>query len=47
MVNCRILATRPAMQRDAASGERVDLVIIDKQGFRRYSKEEVKHLLVK
>lgn len=40
-------AVTAAMQRDAASGERVDLVVIDKQGFRRYSKEEVKKLLGK
>ena len=36
-----------AMRRDAASGERVDLCIINKQGFRRLAKDEVKALLSK
>jgi len=35
-------AVSAAMKRDAASGERVDLVVIDKKGFRRLTKEEVK-----
>ena len=34
-----------AMKRDAASGERVDLVVIDKSGFRRLDKHEVKTLI--
>lgn len=38
-------AVAAAMRRDAASGERVDLCIINKQGFRRLSKEEVKSIL--
>ena len=38
-------AVSAAMRRDAASGERVDLCIISKQGFKRLSKEEVKALL--
>ncbi|MBI5051242.1 archaeal proteasome endopeptidase complex subunit beta [Candidatus Micrarchaeota archaeon] len=38
-------AVSAAMKRDAASGERVDLVVIDKQGFRRYDKSEVKNLI--
>lgn len=40
-------AVSAAMQRDAASGERVDLVVIDRQGFRRYSKDDVKRLLAR
>lgn len=40
-------AVSAAMQRDAASGERVDVCVIDKNGFRRYSKEDVRKLLVK
>ncbi len=38
-------AVSAAMKRDAASGERVDLVVIDKKGFRRLTKEEVKKLV--
>ena len=34
-----------AMKRDCASGERVDLVVIDKSGFRRLDKHEVKTLI--
>lgn len=34
-----------AMKRDAASGERVDLVIIDKSGFRRLDKHEIKTII--
>lgn len=40
-------AVHAAMQRDAASGERVDLVVVDKKGFKRYSKDDVKHILTK
>lgn len=40
-------AVHAAMRRDAASGERVDLCTITRQGFRRFSKEEVKLLLAK
>jgi len=36
-----------AMKRDAASGERVDLVVVDKKGFHRYAKDEVAKLLSK
>ncbi len=38
-------AVSAAMKRDAASGERVDLVTITKNGFRRYDKEEIKKIL--
>ncbi|MBI2079826.1 archaeal proteasome endopeptidase complex subunit beta [Candidatus Micrarchaeota archaeon] len=38
-------AVTAAMKRDAASGERVDLVVIDKQGFKRYDKNEIKGLI--
>ncbi len=34
-----------AMKRDAASGERVDLVLVDENGFKRYGKDEVKQML--
>ena len=34
-----------AMKRDAASGESIDLCIVDKRGFSRYPKDEVKKLL--
>jgi len=45
--NLRIAAkaVTAAMKRDAASGERVDLVVVDDNGFKRYSKEEVKQIL--
>ncbi|MFA5076802.1 MAG: archaeal proteasome endopeptidase complex subunit beta [Candidatus Micrarchaeia archaeon] len=45
--NLRIAAkaVSAAMKRDAASGERVDLVLVDENGFRRYSKEEVRQFL--
>ncbi len=45
--NLRIAAkaVSAAMRRDAASGERVDLVLVDESGFRRYSKEEVRQML--
>ncbi len=33
-----------AMKRDSATGDGVDLVSIDKQGFKRYSKEEIEKL---
>ncbi len=36
-----------AMKRDSASGERVDLVVIDRKGFHRFSKEDVKKILSK
>ncbi|MEK6981845.1 MAG: archaeal proteasome endopeptidase complex subunit beta [Candidatus Micrarchaeota archaeon] len=35
-------AVSAAMRRDAASGERVDLITVTKQGFKRFSKEDVK-----
>ncbi len=35
-----------AMKRDCASGERVDLVLVDENGFKRYTKEEIQQLLV-
>jgi proteasome beta subunit len=38
-------AISAAMRRDAATGERVDLVVFNADGFRRCSKEEVKQLL--
>ncbi len=38
-------AVSAAMKRDAASGERVDLTMITKAGFRRLGKEEVAKLL--
>lgn len=40
-----VRAVSAAMKRDAASGERVDLVTLTKNGFKRYSKEEVKKIL--
>lgn len=47
--NMRVAAksVSAAMKRDAASGERVDLVIVDKKGFRRYTKEEITKLISK
>ena len=38
-------AVNAAMKRDAASGERIDLVVITKSGFKRMEKEEVKRIL--
>lgn len=38
-------AVSAAMKRDAASGERVDLITVTKNGFRRYSKEEISKIL--
>ncbi len=38
-------AITAAMKRDAASGERVDLVLVDENGFRRYSKEEIRQMV--
>ncbi|MFH2106041.1 MAG: archaeal proteasome endopeptidase complex subunit beta [Candidatus Micrarchaeota archaeon] len=38
-------AVTSAMKRDAASGERVDLVVIDKNGFQRMRKEDVKKII--
>ncbi|MBU0591414.1 archaeal proteasome endopeptidase complex subunit beta [Candidatus Micrarchaeota archaeon] len=38
-------AVSAAMKRDAASGERVDLTTVTKDGFQRMSKEDVKKLL--
>ncbi len=38
-------AVNAAMKRDSASGERVDLVILDKKGFRRLDKEDINKLL--
>ena len=38
-------AVSAAMKRDAATGERVDLCVIDKNGFRRLEKHEVKALI--
>lgn len=35
-------AVNAAMRRDAASGERVDLITVTKQGFKRFSKDDVK-----
>ncbi|MBU0532397.1 archaeal proteasome endopeptidase complex subunit beta [Candidatus Micrarchaeota archaeon] len=35
-------AVSAAMKRDAASGERVDIVVVTKDGFKRLDKEEVK-----
>ena len=45
--NLRIAAksVAAAMKRDAASGERVDLVIITKNGFKRYDKHEIKTIM--
>ncbi len=40
-----VKAVSAAMKRDAASGERVDLVVVTKFGFKRMSKEDVKKLL--
>jgi proteasome beta subunit len=34
-----------AMKRDSATGDGIDLVSIDKSGFKRYSKEEIEKLL--
>lgn len=46
-INLKIAAkaVRAAMKRDAASGERVDLVLINKNGFKRFSKDYVKRLI--
>ena len=38
-------AVSAAMKRDAATGERVDLVTLTKSGFKRYDKEEIKKIL--
>jgi proteasome beta subunit len=38
-------AVAAAMRRDAASGERVDLVTVTKGGFKRFEKEEISKLL--
>ena len=38
-------AIAAAMKRDAATGERVDLVTITKAGFRRYERADVEKLL--
>ena len=45
--NARVAAKAiaAAMKRDAATGERVDLVTITKAGFKRYDKEDVKKIL--
>lgn len=45
--NLRIAAKAivAAMKRDSASGERVDLVLVNKQGFKRYTKEEIQQML--
>ncbi len=40
-------AVSAAMKRDAATGERVDVTYINKDGFKRLSKDEVKSLLSK
>ena len=40
-----VKAVNSAMKRDAASGERVDLVVVSKSGFKRFDKEEVKRIL--
>jgi proteasome beta subunit len=39
-------AVSAAMKRDAASGERVDLVVVTKYGFKRMEKEDVERLLI-
>ncbi len=38
-------SVQAAIKRDAASGENIDLVVIDENGFRRLGKEDVKRLL--
>lgn len=38
-------AVSAAMRRDAATGERVDLVTVTKAGFKRFDKEDVKKIL--
>jgi proteasome beta subunit len=38
-------AVSAAMKRDAASGERVDLVVVNKSGFRRLEKSEIIKIL--
>jgi proteasome beta subunit len=38
-------AVSAAMKRDAASGERIDVVIVSKAGFRRMEKHDVKKLV--
>lgn len=45
--NVRIAAkaVAAAIRRDAASGENVDVVAVDENGFRRYAREEVKQML--
>ncbi|MBU0586546.1 archaeal proteasome endopeptidase complex subunit beta [Candidatus Micrarchaeota archaeon] len=45
--NARIAAkaVSAAIKRDAASGERVDVVVVDDNGYRKFSKEEVKEML--
>jgi proteasome beta subunit len=44
-VRVALKAVNAAIKRDAASGERIDLVTLTKSGFKRYSKDEVKKLL--
>ncbi len=38
-------AVTAAMRRDAASGERVDLVTVSSKGFKRYTEEEIKKMM--
>lgn len=38
-------AVNAAIKRDAASGERIDLVVVTKYGFKRMDKEDVKRIL--
>jgi len=38
-------AVSAAMKRDAASGERVDLVVVTKEGFKRLGKDDVRKLV--
>lgn len=40
-----VKAVNAAIRRDAASGERIDLVVVTKYGFKRMDKEDVKRLL--
>lgn len=44
-IKIAVKAVKAAMKRDAASGEGVDVVVIDNEGFKRLNKEEVEKYL--
>ncbi|RLG18556.1 proteasome endopeptidase complex, archaeal, beta subunit [Candidatus Micrarchaeota archaeon] len=43
--NLAVRAIATAMKRDSATGESIDLVHVDKRGFKRYGREDVKKIL--